>query len=385
MEQIVRKAFKAKSKILRQVKQLRRFEFASVLRAIDDAHHDLVEELMDSALQYDNGFENLFSECLHQRNTRKMEIIDLLKSMHPKMITKDAIGIALMDEDAKSLGATRGSWREQQRDFHIINNMVVSTNNLIINSSSTINQSSKHSLTQSNLSVNNSINHNTSTSYVLSELSSDESSQSQLAVVINEFTHTQSPIPFAQLSAKSSDRNGDSDEISIGKNSKSTNIPPNDDLCAKMITHILIQNGTYKVIRDYTKGTKADKEVALIFMSLMRSRDIEGYKALHSKFLESIARQLTETSYATIIQRLLTGTEKGALIEWEDDGSYRKDHYSRRYRVAEKYAIREPHLYKLKRPIYLSEPTYDDNQCILSTSLVWSMYSGLKKSNSKTA
>ena len=91
-------------------------------------------------------------------------------------------------------------------------------------------------------------------------------------------------------------------------------------------------------------------EWALVMLHFARTKD-DGYRGIHSKFMDSIAKQLGRIKYKKPLDILLNGTAKGALIEWENDGSYSQGAYSRQYRISEKYMNRDAIRQKLSKPI----------------------------------
>lgn len=387
IRQLVNRAYEAKKSYLREVKQLAKYDFASIMPMISEIYRERVHSLMNEVEQYfDNGTQFPFSSMNDALLARKAGIEDLVNSIHQHKLTRKSIDKSLTKSDDRSLGCTNGSWRHDQRDFSYNNTLVVPTNNLIIPSNKPKSIKSILSSQATNHNNNQLIKEQNSYTYQLTQ----QTSQSSLSYVLLECENKESTLPLLPTNTDEPQRistalsnaqdrrildksNGEIGEISAPNCSNISNFMENIEFLNKKMTHILVPRGLYRTIHNYTYGTKEEKELALIFVSLMRSRDLDEYKGLHSKYLDRIAKQITETSYATIIKRLLRGTEKGPIIEWFKDGSYQKEKYSRKYRVAVKYARRKTHLYKLKHPVSLAEPRNIDNDCILSTSLVWSM------------
>jgi len=136
----------------------------------------------------------------------------------------------------------------------------------------------------------------------------------------------------------------------------------------KEMTHLLVPKGAKEALE--TQGfTNNEVEWGLVVMHFARTKD-EEYRGIHSKFMDSIAKQLGRVKYGKVLEVLLKGTEKGAFIEWEDEGSYSQGAYCRQYRITQKYMERDAIRYTLSKPIDIHRHyTQNDTHNIICKAL----------------
>jgi hypothetical protein len=151
-------------------------------------------------------------------------------------------------------------------------------------------------------------------------------------------------VPYGNIDNMSVEVYGSRDKTDLSK----IDITDFPKLFQKKMTSILVPKGAEDALETQSL-TKSEIEWALVMLHFARTKDDE-YRGIHSKFMDSIAKQL-RIKYGKALQVLLKGTEMGEILEWEDDGSYSQGSYCRQYRIAEKYMNRPAIKRKLSKPI----------------------------------